>query len=1018
MAALNIKATHKVVKTYYDEINQLGNLNLPYEGAVSPAFAALLRHCGRQFNWTLAEQFLMKPKGRSIRVDGALLDEFRLLHGVWEAKDSDDDLEMEVKKKFNAGYPKDNIIFQAPEHAIIWQNGNEIINDDISQPAYLIDALKIFFDYKPPQYDQWEEAVEEFKLKVPELGAALLKLIENETRTNRRFIDALDNFTELCKSTINPNLSRQAVEEMLIQHLLTERLFRKIFDYADFTKRNIIANEIEKVITALTSQHFSRHEFLKKLDRFYIAIERTAETIDEYSQKQAFINTIYEKFFQGFSIKVADTHGIVYTPQPIVSFMVKSVEEILKKEFGRNLSDKGVHVIDPFVGTGNFITHIMQGIKKTSLSYKYSNELHCNEVMLMPYYIASMNIEHEFYEYTNEYRPFEGICLVDTFELAEDKQISLFTKDNTQRVEKQKEAPIFVIIGNPPYNAKQINENDNSKNRKYPVLEKIISETYAKDSRASNKNALSDVYVKAIRWASDRLGEEGIIAFVTNDSFSLGIAFDGMRMHLSQNFDEIFILDLKGNVRENPQISGTTHNVFGIKVGVSINIFVKRKKPGLKRANIYYAEVDESWRKEQKYDFLEKKICIENINWKRLRPDIKNNWFKIRYASEFDEFISIGTREAKAGEKKEAIFRNYSIGVQTGRDDWAYNYSSNALSDNICKMIEIYNTEVIRWHSRAEKNQRLDDFILSDNKKIKWSSRLKECLERNHKTEYSDRKIRNSLYRPFCFQYLYFDSTLVHRRGQFPKVLPVPENELENKIICVGGYGRIKFAVFAVNHIPDLNFYGDPQQSFPFYTYNEDGEERSENITDWIFEQFKEHYKDQEISKWDIFYYVYGILYHPKYRKKYAENLKRELPRIPFAPDFWAFSQAGKELADLHINYEDQKEYPLEMIEKEKVPLNWRVEKMRLSKDKTQIIYNEFLTLSGIPAATFEYRLGNRSALDWIIDQYRIKTNKRSGIVNDPNNIDDPEYVVRLIKKVITVSLKTVEIVKGLPGMK
>ena len=396
-------------------------------------------------------------------------------------------------------------------------------------------------------------------------------LIQNERAANPHFVAAFGAFHEKCQQSINPNLSEAAVEEMLIQHLLTERIFRTVFNNPDFTRRNVIANEIEKVVDALTEQSFSRDDFLHSLDPFYAAIERTAETINDFSQKQGFLNTVYEQFFQGFSVEVADTHGVVYTPQPIVDFMVKSVDQILKTEFGDTgnggraatraaptISDRDVHIIDPFVGTGNFIVRVMREIRKTDLAKKYTTELHCNEVMLLPYYIASMNIEHEFYEATGRYQPFKGICLVDTFELAEDShyyEASLFTEENTRRVEDQKNTPMFVVIGNPPYNVGQVNENDNNKNRKYPTMDARVAETYAKDSTATNKNALADPYVKAIRWASDRIGEEGVVAFVTNNSFLDGVAFDGMRKRLADDFDAIYILDLGGNARKGLKVS-------------------------------------------------------------------------------------------------------------------------------------------------------------------------------------------------------------------------------------------------------------------------------------------------------------------------------------------------------------------------------------------------------------------------------------------------------------------------------
>jgi predicted helicase len=578
MERLNLKPTHKPVQSYYEALRQFKTIGISHEGAVRSAFQNLLEHCGRQFGWKLVPEWPIKrDRAHSLRVDGALVDEFRLTHGFWEAKDTHDDLGKEVKKKLTAGYPQNNIIFQAPERAILWQNGRSVLDVDITEPVALVEIVKQFFDYTPPEFEEWTDAVTHFQNQVPELGRALAELIKDEEKSNPRFRAAFDDFLALCRQSINPNLSAQAVEEMLIQHLLTERIFRTVFNNPDFTRRNVIASEIEKVIDALTSQSFSRDGFLQSLDRFYKAIDATAKTIDDFSQKQEFLNTVYEKFFQGFSVKVADTHGIVYTPVSIVNFMVRSVEDILQREFGKSLSSPDVHILDPFVGTGNFIVHIMQEIKKTALAKKYHDELHCNEVMLLPYYIASMNIEHEFYDLTGSYETFEGICLVDTFELAESQQISFFSTENTARVERQKRAPIRVVIGNPPYNAWQLNENDNNKNRKYKEMDKQVSGTYAKDSRATNKNALSDPYVKAFRWASNRIGDEGIVAFISNNSFIESLAFDGLRQHLEQDFDEIYVLDLGGNVRKNPKLSGTTHNVFGIQVGVSINIFVRKR---------------------------------------------------------------------------------------------------------------------------------------------------------------------------------------------------------------------------------------------------------------------------------------------------------------------------------------------------------------------------------------------------------------------------------------------------------
>ena len=1019
MSTLNLKPTHKPVKAYYESLDQFDRLGVTHETAVRSAFQSLLESCGKQFDWTLVSEHPMSlNRNKRIVVDGALIDGFRLPHGYWEAKDIHDDLPTEVQRKFEAGYPTDNILFQTPQRAILWQNDRRVLDADLTDPKQLIETLQTFFAHRPLEIAEWEGAVAQFKDIVPDIGNGLAELIQKERQTNSRFTSAFADFLDKCRLSINPNLAEAAVEEMLIQHLLTERIFRTVFNNPDFTNRNVIAREIESVINALTSQSFSRDDFLQSLDRFYVVIERTAATINDFSQKQHFLNTVYEQFFQGFSVKVADTHGIVYTPQPIVDFMVKSVEHILQTEFDRSLSDGGVHIIDPFVGTGNFIVRIMREIRKTALEHKYTSNLHCNEVMLLPYYIASMNIEHEFYEATGHYLPFEGICLVDTFELAEPQQMVLFTEQNAERVERQKETPMFVVIGNPPYNVGQVNENDNNKNRKYKTMDMRVRETYSQDSKATNKNALSDPYVKAIRWASDRIGDGGVVAFVTNNGFLDGVAFDGMREHLADDFDAIYILDLSGNVRKNPKLSGTTHNVFGIQVGVSINFLIKKCNKPETQAKIFYARVDEFWRKEDKYRYLNSKEHYQNIEWKAITPDKRYTWLTEGLHAEFETFIPMGSREAKStkGEVDDVIFKIYSGGVGTSRDAWAYNFNRNALTENMSKMISFYNEQVLKWEYQTGQDANVDNFVISDDKKIKWSSALKQKLKGRQIAEFSERKIRQSLYRPFTKSNLFFDRVMNHRVHSFPSIFPTLETEKENWVIWLKVGADWPMFALMVNRLPDQLPQGG-SQCFPFYTYDEDGSNRRENITDWALEQFREHYEDDSITKWDIFHYVYGLLYHPDYRERYQANLKRELPRIPFTPDFWRFAKAGQRLSEIHVGYEDMPEYPLAFIETPDMPLDWRVEKMRFSKDKTQIVYNDFLTLDGIPPKALAYRLGNRSALEWIIDQYRVKEDKRSGIINDPNREDDPQYIVKLIGKIITVSLETMEIVEDLPKL-
>jgi predicted helicase len=1003
MANLNLKPNSAAVKKYYATLERFARGHFDKEGNIRGAFEDLLKHCARQFDWTLVPEYSMPRKERNpLSIDGALLDAFRLPRGYWEAKDEKDTLEAEMKKKFEAGYPRSNILFQRPTRALLFQDGRIAFNDSIEDPQKLVDVLRLFFEWRQPDHDTWDRAVAEFSARVPEIAQGAMELIESEKKTNRTFVSAFGAFADLCRESINPDLKDEAVEEMLVQHLLTERIFRRIFDNPEFTRRNVIAAEIEKVIDSLTKRHFSRDAFLRDLDPFYKAIEEAASTAESYAAKQAFLNTVYERFFQGFNRKQADTHGIVYTPQPIVDFMVRSVEEILKSEFGRSLSDKNVQILDPFVGTGNFITRVMQEIKTSRLPQKYKEELHCNEVMLLPYYIASMNIEHAYLDRVGEYEPFEGICLVDTFELAEPRQagFEFMTEANSARVKLQKKQTIFAILGNPPYNSWQEEEDDNAKNRKYPTLDSRMLNTYSKDSTAVNKNSLWDPYIKAIRWASDRVGQEGVVAFVTKNSFAEGRVTQGVRKHLLNDFDTLYIVNLGGDTRDNPKLSGTTHNVFGIQVGVSINFLIRKALPESAHKVLVY-EAEDFWTRLQKFAFLDRN-CLSTINW-RLVPPYSEDWIGPERDPAFKQFIPV-----------DSIFESHSNGLKSNRDEWVYDVDRRVLESRIRSTIHFYDHQLERW-MKSDRKQSIDSFVEYDERQISWSRDLKADLKRGRKLAFSAEAIRPALYRPFFRTTVYFDRILNEEIYALPKIFPVQTTERLNCCIVATIDKQIDFSALAVNCIPCVHLGGRPSQVFPLYTYDEDGTNRRDNITDWALAEFRSHYGQKSITKLDIFHYVYGLLHHPEYRTRYAANLKRELPRIPFAPEFKAYARIGAALMRLHIEYEQQPEYPLERTETGK--LDWRVEKMTLSKDKSQLKYNSFLTLSGIPPEVYEYRLGNRSALEWVVDQYKVTTDKRSGIVNDPNREDDPEYIVRLVGQVVTVSIETVKLVKELAAL-
>jgi predicted helicase len=977
MPTLDLRPNHAPVREYYKSLHQYSLLAAKHEGAVSEAFATLLRQCGKKFHWTLVTQFDVKrPKAHPLRVDGALLDPWSLVHGYWEAKDEQDDLAVEVKKKIAAGYPTDNIIFQAPSRAILYQDGKKVADEDITKPEALVDIIKEFFGYQPPEFDQWERAVEEFKDKVPQLARALEDLIAKE-RKYAHFAAAFDHFAQVCRTSLNPQLTAEAVEKMLVQHILTERIFRNVFKNADFVRRNVIAVEIEQVIDKLTQRSFNREKFLGGLDRFYGAIETTAATIDEFSEKQAFLNRVYESFFQGFDEKTADTHGIVYTPQPLVRFIINSVDELLKKEFSRSLGDKNIHIIDPFVGTGNFILSVMRHIPKSRLPQKYAAELHANEVMLLPYYIASMNIEHEYAELTGAYSPFEGLCLVDTFELAEAAQgsFSVMTEKNTQRVEAQKKAPIFVVVGNPPYNAWQIDENDGNRNRKYKVIDKRVADTYAADSQARLVNSLADPYVKAFRWASDRLGEAGILAYVSNSSYVTQLAFDGMRQNLEQDFDDMYVLDLGGNVRKNPKLSGTTHNVFGIQVGVAIGLFVRRKlKPGAKRtATIHYARTGEGWRKEDKYKFLDDAGSVSNIKWQTIAPDERHTWITEGLRPEFDTFVPLAA-DAIAGKEPEAVFQLISNGIKSNNDAYVFGFAREDVVSRAKAMVEAYNTELMRWKA-AKCPEDISAFVRVDRRVLKWVRKTKHYLGRGIPAKYRDEVIVQALYRPFTKAYLLFDR-MFSEDVYLLEAIWQPKAGSNKAIVVKTGSEWPMFALACAQITEQLPQGGS--RIFPLYRFDGSGE-RAENVTDWALTRFRDRYDDKKVTKPAIFHYVYAVLHHPEYRNRYGENLKRELPRIPFASDFWTCAKAGEKLAKLHLEYEAQPEYPLKRVEDKEQALDLRVEKMKLSRDKSEIVYNNFLTLVGIPPEAFEYRLGNRSALEWVVDQYQVSTDQSPG---------------------------------------
>lgn len=963
---LELAANDPLIKTYLKDLHHLKGQDVTHELGLRAPFQNLLDKAARKRGWTLVPELSTYSGGKRVVPDGTVRDEFRLARGWWEAKDTSDKLGAEIQKKIKAGYPTRNTIFEDTETAVLFQDRAEAGVYALGEPVKIAELLNRFFSHNEADEREFERAMDEFKLRIPDLAQSLRDHIDEAHKKNKKFREAFAAFMTVCRASLNPELTDSNVDEMLIQHLLTERLMRNLFQNPEFTKRNVIAAQVENVIGALASASFSKQQFLQKLDPYYSAIERAGANLSHFTEKQDFLNSVYEQFFQRFSPNVADTHGIVYTPREIVDYMCQSVEDALTEEFGYTLASPEVVILDPCTGTGNFIVNLIDRMPGRALAEAYQHRLFANEVMLLPYYVASLNIEHAYFERMHEYESFPGLCFVDTLDMAEARQGALFTASNAERVEQERKAAITVIIGNPPYNVGQKSENDNNRNRAHKVVDGRVRDTYARDSQATNKNSVSDMYVKFFRWAADRLdGRDGIVCFVSNNSFVDQIAFDGMRKHLLRDFERVDHLDLHGNVRLNPKLSGTTHNVFGIQVGVGITVAVKNS--GAAR-RLRYHRVPEAWRKTEKLQFL----AAGEIPWKRLKPDAEHRWLAPRHLSEYRRLPAL-----------DDMFEIHTRGLETTRDSVVYDFDRDRLADRVRAFAADYNAEV-------DRHKRDKDADLSD--RLKWSSRLKECLARGQYAEFAEEKIKPSIYRPFTREWVFLDSVLNQRTGKWPRI--------SDAVIAVPGPGNRKpFGTLASNTILPLDLAFEKIQCFPL-----------SHLKDSAVAQFREHYSDGSITKEDVFHYLYALLHHAGYRERYAANLKRELPRIPYAPDFAAFAAAGKELARLHVEYESLDAWPLEEIETEGVAYSERVEKMKLSADKQSLRVNESLTLGGIPAEAFEYRLGSRSALEWVVDQYQVKGD------SDPNREDDPGYIVRLVGQVVRVSVETVRIVNVLPA--
>ncbi|WP_342597452.1 type ISP restriction/modification enzyme [Cyanobacterium aponinum UTEX 3222] len=1222
-----------LITQYHNEVEKIkrygGSKN---ESTIRVAFQNLLN------NYCQTRNFLLIPelpyKNQRIIPDGTIKDALQLDWGYWESKDENDDLDLEIEKKFAKGYPNDNILFEDSHTAILIQSGVEKMRISMQDVDALDKILKEFIDYQRPEVAEFYQAITKFKEDLPTLINTLRENIDLASKNNQKFIAKRDTFFNLCQNSINPNITIEDVREMMIQHILTEDIFLTIFDEAQFHRDNNIARELTDLIDSFLKGG-ERKKLLSSIQHYYKAIKSKASQINNHHEKQKFLKAIYENFYKAYNPLSADRLGIVYTPNEIVRFMIESTDFLLHKHFHKLLIDKDVEILDPATGTGTFITELIEYLPINSqnydaLRYKYQHEIHCNEVAILPYYIANLNIEYTYQQKTGEYQEFNNICFVDTLDHTsfEGKQMDLFAMslENTARIKRQNDKKISVIIGNPPYNAKQENFNDNNANRSYESIDKRIKSTYIKEGKAQNQIVLYDMYVRFIRWASDRLNDNGIIAFITNNSFIDGLTFDGFRKVLREEFSHIYIIDLGGNIRQGDK----TGNVFNIMIGVAITFLVRKdKNVGVEYHSThtkpnnceiyYYKSVENSVL--DKLDFIGKNK-LKDINFTHIIP--KNNHWINQCDNDFDDLLPLIDKEVKSGKSEEAIFKLFSSGLKTQRDEWVYDFNKNNLEKKVRFLIDIY-------------QESLNDKNFKDKNRIKWDRELTKYLDRKIEKEFNSEQILLSLSRPFIKQYLYFDK---HFNGMTYQWFNIHNQEdSNNKYINFLVGKRLPFSTLISDKITSLGlFVTDAIQCLPLYTYDKKGK-REENITDWALAKFREYYqpsppqppspkgeggeeginrisasstdeggeeninrisasftdeggeeninrispsstgeggedviittkfpspmgeglgvrandlseivginrqilrellekarelrkkqtptekilweclrgnrlldfkfrrqhnigsfivdfychsaklvieidgkiheeleqkeKDKNRDEWlknhglkvlriknedilnnlentlniivenllsspvgegqgvranditkeDIFYYVYAVLHNPKYREKYELNLKREFPRIPFYDDFWQWVNWGKKLMDLHLNYEKIEPYNLKRIDvalsRNSSPKRQEEIKAKLKADKVkhQIIIDEMTILTEIPPIAWEYKLGNRSALEWILDQYKEKKPRDKTIAERFNNYrfaDYKEKVIDLLMRVTTVSVETMKII-------
>ena len=904
-----------------------------------------------------------------------------------------------------------NTLHAKPRYVVIDNSKPQFLHDFIkSIKAESNDNVSEIYSRVQETFDKFSEytqAINDFAENLEGIIRNTKSLIENAILKNKKYDVESQKLLKMCQDVINDKMNKDDIKEMLIQHILTYRIFALVYDEHDFHNTNAVAKSLESLKSLLKIPS-------NTVD--YKTMELIAESITDIDQKQEFLKKIYETFYKKYDPAKADKDGIVYTPSEVVNFMVRSTDQLLKKHFKKSLSDDGVTILDPATGTGTFLVNVLKQISVDNLERKYTKELHANEISILPYYIAALNIEHTYKELKGDYKEFENICWMDTLDSGiknYEKLSSYFEEnDNVKRIARQQQSKIFVVIGNPPYNATQTSFNNANPSEKYPHIDKMIKEDYSQYSTAKNINASRDMYKRFLKWSSKRVDKKGMVVFVSNNSFLDAKADDGFRRSVYEEFDYIYAVNLKGNARTSGEKRRQQKgNVFDdkVKVGIAVSFFIKT---GENHSEIQYTEVADYTTSKEKLKWLDESN-LSALELKEIIPDENAVWLN-QTNNNFDELLPVLPRS-----EKESVFEISTMGVSTAKDEWVFDVDLLNLKNKMKFYISTYNNLLKKYKLEHSKIKNLIEWV---DKKIKWSTNPLLYLEQKRTFVYSDDNIKSTLYRPFIIKHQYYDKDVTERPRKF---LDIFKNSQENLLI---GFPNPKtnsvFNALGTNLITGHDLLSGTQ-NIPLWQYDHDGKKQN-NVTKYGLELFCKHYKNKKINYEDIFYYVYAMFNDPKYEENYQYNLQRDFPRIPLAQNFEKFSEIGRKLFNLHCNFNDVSEYGLKRTEKISKKNNVRLS-LKKEKDYSKIIIDDKTTLQSVPNEIFEYTFGSKNPLEWILEFYKKSKNKISDSSSDDESVrkkfstykfeDHKEEVITLLNKVTTVCVETVKLRNQLKEM-